>query len=97
MRSYHRCRKDGPHKAVRDALQATGRHVLDVSSIPALGCDLVVWTASGRAYCVEVKDGSKRPSARTLTDSEAALAFQWPQHFRVVSSVGEALALMGGR
>jgi len=97
MRSYHRNRKDAPHKAVKEALQRAGCLVLDVSGSAGLGCDLVVFTGFRTAYCVEVKDGTKKRSAQALTDSEARLAFQWPQYFRVVSSVGEALALMGGR
>ena len=100
MRSYPRSRKDGTHVAIRDALREVGCRVDDVSSVAGLGYDLVVWTAGDggrRAYAVEVKDGSKRPSARRLTESELRMAITRPEHFRVVSSVGEALALMGGR
>jgi hypothetical protein len=96
MSRYAR-RVDRPHAEIREALEDCGCTVLDVSRVAGCGCDLVVWTPRGHAYAVEVKDGSKPPSKRALTDSEAALAFRLPRHYRVIGSVDEAIALLGGR
>jgi hypothetical protein len=93
VRRAHRV--DGPHRAIRQALEAVGCHVLDVSGSAGLGCDLVVWTPAGTAYACEVKSGHLAPSKRKLTDSEIKLALRMPKHFRVVGSVDEALRLAG--
>ena len=89
-------RKDSNHSQIAEALTACGCGVLDVSHAAGVGCDLVVWRG-GQVFLVEVKDGAKRPSARTLTDSEAALRLRHPREFRIVASVQDALALVGAR
>ena len=72
MSGYRPRRVDANHRAVATALRRAGCAVLDVSALPGLGCDLFVG-ARGRWYVLEVKDGAKPPSARTLTPSEERL------------------------
>jgi hypothetical protein len=93
MSRYAR-RVDGPHRAIRQALEAAGCLVLDVSAAAGLGCDLVV-IRGDRCRVVEVKDGHKAPSKRQLTDSEAALLLRAPQVYRIIGSVDEALRVAG--
>ena len=59
--------------------------------------DLVVWTPFlRRTVLLEVKDGSKPPSKRTLTPEQARWHREWPgeDHF-VVSTIEEALKACG--
>jgi hypothetical protein len=66
----HAKRTDSNHAAVRDALRARGWQVMDLSRV-GHGCpDLGAWRGE-RAVFLEVKDGSKPPSARKLTEKEA--------------------------
>lgn len=71
-----RARRDDNHAEIREAFRANGATVLDVASVPGLGCDLVVG-CFGQMRLIEVKDGSKAPSARKLTESEQALMDTW--------------------
>lgn len=67
MRFAHQ--KDGNHADVVRCLEAHGCFVLDVSDHRKIGVDLIVFRRGG-VCAVEVKDGSKPPSARELTPSE---------------------------
>lgn len=74
--SPHRHRKDANHNHICLALTASGWYVQDTSSTN-LGYDAILVKA-GRIVLVEIKDGSKPPSAQKLTPHEeqvhAALA-----------------------
>lgn len=70
----------------------------DVFSLAAVGCgipDLLVGFR-GATFLLEIKDGSKPPSARQLTDDQV----EWHAAWRggrcvVVSNITEALAAIG--
>lgn len=62
---------DGPHKDIRDALRRCGWTVTDTSRLPGF-VDLVC-ARRGRLELVEVKDGSKPPSAQKLTEAQEKL------------------------
>lgn len=90
-----KARTDGNHKLVTEALRARGWHVVDSSRLGHGFPDLVI-LKHGRTEFVEVKDGSKMPSARKLTEAEAKMhaAFQAAGvPVRVIASVEEALSL----
>jgi hypothetical protein len=69
-------RTDANQAAIVAALRAAGCSVLDTSSLGRGFPDLVVGT-QGRTLLVEVKDGSKPPSARRLTDAHQTLHSTW--------------------
>lgn len=89
-----RARADGNQTAVVQALRQAGRSVLVLSGV-GRGCpDLLVGWPGGNLL-LEVKDGSKPPSARKLTPDEADFFVRWRGPCAVVSSVAEALAATG--
>jgi hypothetical protein len=51
----------------------------------------------GATYLLEVKDGSKPPSERALTDAQVRWHGQWRGHKAVVCNVDEALLAVGIR
>lgn len=81
-------RTDSNKAAIVQALKAAGCMVYDLR----LPVDLLVYRA-GRLMLVEIKDGTKPPSARKHTALQAEfLAAGWPIH--TVKSVDETLALL---
>lgn len=88
---------DANHREIADALKRVGFEVIDMSSIGRGVPDLYV-AKGGQSWWLEVKDGSKPPSARQLTADQLKflnkLAKQnIPVH--VVTSVSEALEAVG--
>lgn len=71
-----RARKDANHADIVRVFRDHGATVLDVSTVPNLGCDLIVGMYKVTRP-VEVKDGSKPPSQRKLTGSEEDLIAGW--------------------
>jgi hypothetical protein len=67
----HRHRKDTNHNSLVAALQQSGWYVQDTSSTN-LGYDCLI-AKGGRFIPVEIKDGSKPPSAQKLTPHESAV------------------------
>lgn len=65
-------RVDQNHAAIREAARQAGWRVEDTSDI-GHGFPDQIWEKPDRIVWVEVKDGSKPPSARKLTPKEAAL------------------------
>lgn len=87
-------RVDANHAEIVAALRAAG---CSVSSIAAVGGglpDLLVGR-SGMNYLLEVKDGSKSPSARRLTKDEQEWHDVWRGVVHTVYSVQDALKAVG--
>ena len=78
---------------VRD-LRKAGVSVLDLSSVgqgaPDLACGF-----KGRTVLIEIKDGAKVPSARTLTPQQVTFHNNWQGEAVVVKSIDEALGVFG--
>jgi len=56
--------------------------------------DLLCWY-NGHTLLLEIKDGTKPPSARRLTDAEQKFHDEWPgDNLYIINSVEEALALL---
>lgn len=90
--SIHRyaARTDANKAAIVAALLAAGAKVYDLR----MPVDLLVHRA-GRMMLIEIKDGSKPPSARKHTPAQARfLADGWP--VVTVKTVDEALAALAG-
>jgi hypothetical protein len=86
-------RTDANHAQVIRLWRKCGATVLDCSAARGLGFDAIVLTR-GRLYLAEIKDGSLPPSRRALTDAEARARDAFPDHWRLVESEQDALALV---
>lgn len=87
-------RVDANHGAIVAALRAVGCTVQSLAAIGKGTPDLLVgW--QGQNLVIEVKDGDKRPSAQRLTPAEVRWRDAWRGQYAVVTSVDEALALIG--
>ncbi len=78
-------RKDENQNALADYLIAHGALVDDVSANAGLGYDMVVAYRS-RVRVVEVKNPTKVPSARRLTEGEQAAQRKWGKLYAVVET-----------
>jgi hypothetical protein len=90
-------RKDANHGRIVRTLRQIGAHVIDTAVAPQLGFDLLV-VFRGRVYFIEVKDGSKPPCERQLTEGERAQQAALSLHdvaYHVVLSEDEALKVIG--
>lgn len=86
-------RVDANQGQIVAALRTAGCVVEITSDVGRGFPDLVVRTPRGTALLVEVKDGSKPPSARALTNDERAVALRWGTAYRVVETELAARAL----
>lgn len=89
-RGVQRCRLDGNHRAVCDALRAAGMQVLSLAAVGG-GCPDVLAGWRGVNVLLEIKDGTKPPSARELTAAEQDFHATWPGQVRTVLSPEEAV------
>ena len=76
------------------ALRAVGCTVTSTAGLGGGFPDLCVGLM-GRNVLFEVKDGQKAPSKQKLTQAEQAWAASWQGEHYLVSSVDEALAIVG--
>lgn len=88
-----RARTDGNHGEIVEALRASGCSVQSLATVGAGVPDLLVGIA-GRNLLLEIKDGSKSPSKRTLTPAEITWHGAWGGQVATVATVDEALALI---
>ncbi len=86
-------RKDATHRPIVDTFEAMGCSWLTIEGIAgapdgALGCN-------GRTHLIEIKDGTKVPSKRKLSEEQVSFAAGWrggPVH--VIASTGAAVDLV---
>ena len=81
-------RKDDNHNEVAAEFKRLGCSVLDMSRLGDGVPDLLVGY-SGPCMLVEVKDGSKPPSKRTLTTDQVQFWLDWRENPRVVRNLDE--------
>ena len=85
-------RRDDNERDIIKAMRECGAFIKAVNDEGAF--DLLVWY-NGHTLLLEVKDGSKPPSARRLTDAEQKFHDEWPgNNLYIVKSVQEALDLL---
>lgn len=89
-----RGRTDDNQTEIMNALRRVGAGVQSTANIGDGFADLVVGFR-GVNYLLEVKDGTKPPSKRKLTDQEINFHQRWPGQICVVNSVEEALQAIG--
>ena len=85
-------RRDDNEKEIVAALREAGAYVKVINDEGTF--DLLCWY-NGRTLLLEIKDGTKPPSARRLTDAEQKFHDEWPgDNLHIINSVQEALDLL---
>jgi len=87
-------RVDANQAEIVDALRKVGCTVQPLHAVGQGVPDLLVGYR-GNNVLIEVKDGSKPPSARKLTPDQVKWHGDWRGHVAVVSTVAEAIAAVG--
>ena len=91
-RHYAR-RVDGNQSEVRQALEAIGCSVCDLSGVGGGVNDLLIGYR-GKNVLIEVKDGSKPPSARKLTPAQVIFQAGWRGQYGIATTVDEAIDIV---
>jgi hypothetical protein len=93
--SFIRRRTDGNHQPIGQALRGV-TPTIDVHGLGIIGCDFISrHVITKRPVFVEVKDPEQPPSARRLTENELAMQAAFPDDYRVVLTVDQALDAVG--
>jgi|HubBroStandDraft_4_1064222.scaffolds.fasta_scaffold59974_3 hypothetical protein len=92
MIGQHRKRVDANQPEIVDALRACGMSVLSLAAV-GKGCPDLLIGWRGRNILLEVKDGSKPPSGRQLTDDEKDFRDSWRGSVFLVESVEQAVRI----
>jgi hypothetical protein len=91
MRKF--ARKDRNHADLVEHVRYQGVSVLDLAALGD-GCPDTLWMVAGPhgfVYSlVEIKDGTKPPSARKLTPEQRLFHQAWPDAIPIVTSVEDA-------
>lgn len=87
-------RVDANQTEIVQALRDMGASVAITSMVGSGFPDIVVGFR-GRNYLIEIKDGSKPPSKRKLTEDEQRFFDAWRGTIFVVNNVNEALEIIG--
>lgn len=85
-------RKDANHADIVNALRKFGWSVLDLAAMGS-GCPDLLIGRRGKTQLAEIKDGSKPPSARQLTDDQIEFIAGWPDDVLILQSVDDVLAI----
>lgn len=83
-------RVDANQKEITAALRKMGVCVAVTSSLGS-GFPDIVLGMNGRNYLIELKDGTKPPSARKLTKQEEAFHESWLGQIAIINSLDEAI------
>lgn len=87
-------RVDANQPEIVKAFRDLGWSVLIISQLKNC-CDIVV-AKGGRTILVEIKDGSKPPSQRKLTEGESKFFSTWKGIWAIVNSVDDVMAINKG-
>ena len=85
---------DANQAAVVAALEKVGCTVQSLAAVGTGVPDLLVGY-HGKNFLLEIKDGTKPPSARYLTEDQIRWHNHWRGRVRIANSVAEALNLVG--
>lgn len=86
-------RKDANHDQIVKAFRSMCCGWIDTYQFGAPLLDGLL-EVNGVTVMVEIKDGSKRPSARKLTEGEEKTFATWRGRMAVISSIDEAIQLV---
>ena len=87
-------RTDANQTQIVKTLRKLGASVLVLSGV-GHGCPDILAGYRGQNVLIEIKDGSKPPSGRKLTEHEQAFFDGWRGQVDIVKSEEEAVALVG--
>ena len=87
-------KKDGNHREIVRALRDYGCKVLDLAAV-GNGCPDLLVRKGLLMKLLEIKDGNRPPSARTLTLDQITFHREWSDAVCVVTSPAEALKAVG--
>lgn len=85
---------DDNQRDIVSALRQAGCSVQSLAGV-GKGCPDLVVGFRDRNFLIEIKDGSKSPSKRKLTQDEQNFHSMWKGHLAVVENVDEALRAVG--
>lgn len=88
-----RARIDSNHNDIVEALRKFGASVQSLATIGS-GCPDLLVGYCGHNFVFEVKDGTKKPSARRLTEDEKAWGILWRGVVHVVTSAEHAIEII---
>lgn len=88
-------RVDGNHREILDALAHAGCSVQSLAPMGKGVPDALVAIDRERQVLFEIKDGSLPPSKQKLTTDEAKWHACWKGEVHIVTSVEQALAIVG--
>ena len=94
MKRPPRAHRDANHPAIVDALTRCGCTVVDLAAVGAGVPDILVGVG-GHNFLLEIKDGTRAPSARKLRETQVEFIATWRGHTAVVTDVPQALAAVG--
>lgn len=86
---------DANQSEIVDALRKIGASVTPIHTV-GKGCPDLIAGFRGKNFLLEVKDGSKPPSARKLTDDEAIWFGNWKGEAHIVETAEQAIAILMG-
>jgi len=90
--SFRRAAKvDANQPEIVKAFRDLGWYVLIISQLKNC-CDIIV-SKKGRTIAIEIKDGSKPPSAQKLSDGELKFKSEWLGEYALVNCIGDVIKL----
>lgn len=89
-----KARVDDNQPEIVMALRMAGATVQSIATVGG-GCPDILVGFRGKNYLMEIKDGSKPPSARKLTSHETKWHKEWRGQVAVVESIEDALIAIG--
>lgn len=88
-----KARKDSNHKYIVDGLRKFGASVLDISQLK--NCFDILVGYKGETHLMEIKDGSKPPSQRKLTEGEEKFMNEWKgSKYNIILSLDDAISVI---
>jgi hypothetical protein len=91
MRKYGR--RDDNHTDIVGTFRAIGFSVLDTANLGGGAPDLFVANHMA-TWAIEIKDGTKPPSARKLTPDEQKFRDTWQGRYAIIESANDVIALV---
>lgn len=87
---------DANQPEIVKAFRTLGATVKTMHTVGGGFPDLCV-AVPGKTFLVEIKDGSKPPSARELTPDQVTFHATWPDKIEIVTSVDDVARIMGAK